>query len=151
MENLNVLSLVLATLVPSFIGFIFYNKALFGKAWMDSIGMTEEKYKEANMGKMMAISIAMSFLIAFFMLNFCNGAGQEGAFDSYKHGAAHGGIISFFFVTPLFISSGLFAQRSIKTALINGLYWAITLAVMGAILDGMNHFPNSPVAGAVGF
>ena len=147
MENLNVLSLVLATLVPSFIGFIFYHKALFGKAWMDSIGMTEEKYKEGNMGKMMAISIAMSFLIAIFMMNFTNGAGQEGAFDSYKHGAAHGGIISVFFVIPLFISSGLFAQRSIKTALINGIYWLITLVAMGAIMDGMNHFPNNPVVG----
>lgn len=147
MENLNVLSLVLATIVPTVTGFIFYHKALFGKAWMDSVGLTEEKQKEANMGKLIGFSVVMSFLIAFFMLNFCNGAGQEGVFDTYKHGAGHGAVISLFFVIPLFISNGLFAQQPMKTALINGLYWMITLAIMGAVLDGMNHFPNIPVVG----
>ncbi|NNF02415.1 MAG: DUF1761 domain-containing protein, partial [Bacteroidia bacterium] len=93
MENVSWLSLVIATLIPMVMGFIYYHKALFGKAWMDSIGMTEEKAKEANMGMVMGVSIVMSFLIAFFMLNFCNGLGQEGVageFDTFKHGAAHG-------------------------------------------------------------
>ena len=143
MENVNWLSLLLATLVPTIIGFIYYSKALFGKAWMDSIGMTEEKQKEGNMAVMMGVSLVMSFLIAFFMLNFCNGAGQEGEFDTFKHGAAHGGIISVFFVIPLFISNGLFEQKSWTNMLINGFYWLITLALMGGILDAMNHFPNT--------
>ena len=142
MENINWLSMVLATLVPMVVGFIYYHKALFGKAWMASIGMTEEKQKQGNMGMIMGISLVMSFLIAFFMLGFNNGFGQEGEFDTFKHGAAHGAIISLFFVIPIMITNGLFEQKSWSNMLINAGYWIITLAIMGAIVDGMNHFPN---------
>ncbi len=142
MENINWLSLVLATLVPIAIGFVYYHKALFGKAWMASIGMTEEKQKEGNMAMILGISLVMSFLIAFFMLNFCNGAGQEGEFDTFKHGAAHGGILSVFLIIPIFITNGLFEQKSWSNMLINAGYWIITLALMGGILDSMNHFPG---------
>ena len=144
MENVNWLSLVIATLVPMILGFIYYHKALFGNAWMDSIGMTEEKVKSANMGKIMGISLVMSFLIAFFMMNFCNGAGQEGEFDTFKHGVAHGAIISVFLIIPIFVSNGLFEQKSWTNILINAGYWLLTLAIMGGILDAMNHFPNAP-------
>lgn len=142
MENVNWLSLVLATLVPMVMGFVYYHKALFGKAWMKSIGMTDEKAKEANMPLVFGVSIVMSFLIAFFMLNFCNGVGQEGEFDTFKHGAAHGAIISVFIVIPIFITNGLFEQKSWSNMLINAGYWLITLAIMGGILDAMNQFPN---------
>jgi len=142
MENINVLSVVIAVLLPMIIGFIYYGKALFGKAWMDSIGMTEEKQKEANMAKVMGISLAMSLLLSLFMLGFCNGPGQEGEFDTFKHGAFHGAFVSILLVIPVFITNGLFEQKSWKNMLINGLYWLITLTLMGGILDAMNHFPN---------
>ena len=141
--EINWLGLVLATLVPMVMGFIYYHPKLFGTAWMDSIGMTEEKQKSANMGKIMGISVVMSFLIAFFMTGFCNGLGQEGEFDSFGHGAAHGAIITVFFVFPIFVSNGLFEQKSVKNMLINGLYWMITLALMGGIVDYFHHWPNA--------
>ncbi|MFT5166163.1 MAG: UDP-N-acetylmuramyl pentapeptide phosphotransferase/UDP-N-acetylglucosamine-1-phosphate transferase [Saprospiraceae bacterium] len=140
--EINWLSLVLATLVPTVVGFIYYHTALFGKAWMASIGMTEEKARSGNMPVMMGVSLVMSFLIAFFLLGFNNGLGQEAEFDTFKHGATHGVIISLFFVIPIMITNGLFEQRSWKNMLINAGYWIITLAIMGAIVDGMNHFPN---------
>ena len=144
MENsINWLSIVIAALIPMIIGMIYYSKPLAGKAWMSSIGMTDEKMKSANMPVMMVVSLVMSFLIAFFMMNFTNGAGQEGEFDSYKHGAFHGVLISIFFVIPISISRGLFEQTSWKAMIINGIYWLITLVAMGAVLDGMNHFSNA--------
>jgi hypothetical protein len=142
MENVNWLSLILAAFVPMIMGFIYYHKSLFGQVWMDSIGMTEEKAQEANMPVVFGVSFVMSFLIAFFLMNFNNGAGQEGEFDTFKHGAAHGVIISFFFVIPIFITNGLFEQKSWKNMLINAGYWLLTLAIMGGIVDVMNHFPN---------
>jgi len=140
MEKINILSLVIATLVPMIMGFVYYHKALFGNAWMASVGLTEEKIKEANMGVTMGVSLVMSFLIAFFMVGFCNGEGQEGVYDTYGHGAAHGVIISLFFVIPIFITNGLFEQKSWTNMLINAGYWLITLAIIGAVVDGMNHF-----------
>lgn len=142
MENINWLSLILATLVPMVVGFIYYHKALFGNAWMESIGLTEEKAKEANMGKMMLFMVLSAFLIAFFMLNFTNGPGQEGIYDTAAHGAYHGVLVTLFLVLPLFISNGLAERRPWKNIWINTMFWGICICLMGAILDAMNHFPN---------
>lgn len=139
MENVNWLSLVLAALVPMIVGFIYYHKALFGKVWMESVGLTEEKIKEANMAITMGLSLVVAFLIAIFMSNFCNGAGQEGEFDTFKHGAGHGLILSLFLIGPIFITNGLFEQKSWKNIFINIGYWLITLVLMGGIVDSMNH------------
>ena len=142
MGDVNILSIVIATLMPMILGMIYYSKPLFGKTWMASIGMTEEKQKEANMPVVMGVSIVMAFLMAMFLLSFCNGPGQEGEFDTFKHGAFHGGLAAFFLAIPVLVSNGLFEQRPWKSLLINGLYWFITLMLMGGVLDVMNHFPN---------
>lgn len=142
MGEINWIAMIIATLVPMITGFVYYHKALFGNAWMKSIGMTEEKTKSANMVKVMGISLLMSFLMAFFMLNFCNEFGQEGAFDTFKHGAFHGVLISLVLIVPAFVINGLFEQKSWFYILINSGYWILTLAIMGGILDAMHHWPN---------
>ena len=142
MENTNWLSLVLGALVPMIVGFIYYHKAVFGKAWMDSIGMTEEKAKQANMGLTFGISLVMAFILSFFLLGFNNSPGQEGQFDTFGHGAFHGAILAVFIVIPVFITNGLFEQKSWKNIFINIFYWVITLALIGGIVDVMNHWPN---------
>lgn len=142
MENTNWLSLVLSALVPMVVGFIYYHKAVFGKAWMDSIGMTEEKAKQANMGLTFGISLVMALILSFFLLGFNNSPGQEGQFDTFGHGAFHGVILAVFIVIPVFITNGLFEQKSWKNIFINIFYWVITLALIGGIVDVMNHWPN---------
>lgn len=146
MDKINWLSMVLATLTPVFIGFLYYHKAVFGKAWMDSIGMTDEKAKEANMVVIFGVSIVLSFLLSFLLLNFNNsGINQEGDFDTFKHGAWHGIFLAITTATPVMVINGLFEQKTWKNMLINVFYWIITLALMGGILDAMNHWKNIPM------
>lgn len=146
MDNINWLSMVLAVITPMFIGFIYYHKAVFGKAWMDSIGMTNEKAKKTNWAITFGVSIVFSFLLSFFLLNFNNdGINQEGDFDTFLHGAWHGAFIAIIIVTPVIVINGLFAPKSWKNMLINAFYWIITLALMGGILDAMNHWDNVPM------
>ncbi len=140
--EINWLSFIIATLTPTIVGFVYYHKAVFGSAWMQSIGMTEEKMQSANMTKVLSIAILVSALIAFFLLNFCNGPCQEAEFDSFKHGATHGAIISVFLILPILVTNGLYEQRSWKGVFIGFGYWIITLALMGGILDAMHHWPN---------
>ncbi len=147
MENVNWLSLIIAALIPMVVGFIWYHKAVFGNAWMASIGMTEEKAKKANMPVVFVISIVMSFLLAFFLLTNVDSPGQEGEFDSFKHGAFHGVLIGLFVAMPVMVTSGLFEQRSWKNLLINIGYWLLTMALMAGVLDAMNHWPNEAVIG----
>ena len=142
MENMNWLALFLAAIVPTVMGFLYYSPWLFGKAWMDSIGMTEEKQKEGNMPVIFGLSFLMAVLMAFFLTNFNNSIGQEGQFDTFGHGFAHGIVLSLFLIVPIFISNGLFEQKSWKNILINSGYWALTLGIMGGVVDAMNHWPN---------
>ena len=142
MENVNWLSMVIATIIPSIVGFIWYSKALFGQAWMDSIGMTEEKRKSANMPLIMGISLVLSFLLSFFLLNFNNSPADQDtvAFDTFQHGAWHGAFVGLIIIAPVIVSNGLFEQKGWKNILINLGYWVISLALMGGVLDAMNHW-----------
>ena len=141
MEEINWWSILLSTLTPSAIGYIYYHRLIFGKPWMNSIGFTEEKVRQANMPLVFGLSFVMAFLISFYLINFNNGPGQEGEFDNFGHGAVHGAFLSIFFIIPVFVMNGLFEQKSWKNMLLNAGYWLITLSVMGGILDAMNHWP----------
>lgn len=143
MENVNWLSMVIATIIPMIVGFIYYHPKLFGSAWMKSLGITEEDIKKQNMAKTYGIALVMSFLLAFFLLNFNNSPGQEGEFDTFKHGAFHGLFLSIVVAMPILMTNGLFELKNLKNIFINIGYWLITLVLMGGILDAMNHWPNA--------
>ena len=55
-----------AALVPMVMGFIWYNPKVFGTAWMQASGLTQETaMKGFNMPLVMGISLFVSFLLAF--------------------------------------------------------------------------------------
>lgn len=142
MENVNWISMVIATLIPMVVGFIYYNPKVFGNAWMNSLGITEEDIKKQNMAKTYGIAIVMSFILAFFLINFNNSPGQEGEFDTFKHGAFHGLFLGIVVAMPILMTNGLFELKNLKNIFINIGYWIITLVLMGGVLDAMNHWPN---------
>ena len=143
MKDINWFSLVLATLTPMFIGYFFYHKAVFGKAWMASVGMTDNPATKVNRIVTLGVSLLFSFLMSFFLLNFNNdGLNQEGDFDTFLHGAWHGTLLAIVVVIPVIVTNGYLGQRAWKNMLINICYWVITLALMGGILDAMNHWEN---------
>jgi hypothetical protein len=56
----------IAALVPTIMGFIWYNPKTFGKAWMDSCGLTQETaMKDFNMPLVFGVSLILSFFLAF--------------------------------------------------------------------------------------
>ena len=142
MEEINWLSLIIATLIPSITGMIYYHPKAFGNVWMKSLGLTEEQCKKANKTKMFGVSLIMAFLLSFFLLNFNNSPGQEGQFDTFAHGAFHAVFLTIFFAMPMLVINGLFELRNFKNLAINTLYWFINLALMGGIVDAMHHWPN---------
>lgn len=142
MEHINWLSVIFAVLIPIIMGFIYYHPKLFGTAWRNSLGLKEEDFDKQNKAKVFGIAIVMSFFLAFLLLNFNNGPGQEGQFDTFGHGAFHGLILGVFFAVPILVTNGLFEMRNLKNLAINALYWVITLMFMGGVLDAMNHWPN---------
>ncbi|HUR31841.1 MAG TPA: DUF1761 domain-containing protein, partial [Saprospiraceae bacterium] len=92
-ETTNWLAVIIAALIPMIVGFIYYHPKVLGKAWMNSLGITEADLKIGNMGLIYGICLVMSFILSFYLLGNVDGPGQEGAqgqFDTFKHGAAHG-------------------------------------------------------------
>ena len=134
--------MVIATFIPMVVGFVYYNPKVFGNAWMKSLGITEEDIKKQNMAKTYGIAIVMSFILAFFLLNFNNSPGQEGEFDTFKHGAFHGMFLTIVVAMPILMTNGLFELKNLKNIFINIGYWLVTLVLMGGVLDAMNHWPN---------
>jgi hypothetical protein len=43
---------------------------------------------------------------------------------------------------PVLVTNGMFELRNFKNLAINVVYWIITLALMGGVVDVMNHWPN---------
>ena len=146
MPQPNLLAIVIAALIPMFMGFIYYHPKVFGKAWMDSLGFKEEDMKKGNMGVILGISLVMSILLSMFLLVNVDGPGQEGPFDSFKHGAFHGTLIGFMVAMPVLVTNGLFERKNLKNLAINTVYWVITLALMAGVIDALNHWPNEAPA-----
>ena len=67
------------------------------------------------MGLMWGLSIVMAFVLSFFLINFNNGPGQEGEFDTFKHGAFHGAFIGVIIVAPTFIANGFLSKKPGRT------------------------------------
>lgn len=161
MESLNWYMLFVAALVPMIIGFIWYNPAVFGKAWMSASGMTDEKVKGGNMTVIFLVSYIMSVLLAFALVGavihqfhifslFANYApdvteGQTEQLNGlmaqfattnrgFGHGIMHGVITGITFATPILATNALFERKGFKYIAVNAGYWIVTIGLMGGIL-----------------
>lgn len=157
--DFNFLAILVAAIVPIFIGFVWYNPKLFGSAWMREAEMTEEKMKGGNMIVIFGVTLLLSFFLAFFLQSLTNH--QFGAFSlmggdptlakpsyqafmndyatafrTFKHGALHGFIAGLFMFLPIIAINALFERKSWKYIFINGGYWMVSLMAMGAIVCG---------------
>jgi hypothetical protein len=157
----NFLAVVVAALVPIFVGMIWYNPKVFGNTWMKESGMTEEKARQANMFKIFGLCLVYSFMLAVMMpvltihqfgpLGMIGGpdfietaqpsyeafmADYGDAFRTFKHGALHGFMSGLFLALPIIAIGSLFEQRSWKYIAISAGYWTVVMTLMGGIVCG---------------
>lgn len=159
MMEFNFLAILVAAIVPIILGFVWYNPKVFGTAWAREAEMTEEKMKRGNMPVIFLVSLVLSFILAFFLQSLTNHqmgafslmggdpalakpsyeafmADYGNAFRSFGHGALHGAIAGIFMYIPVIAINAMFERKSWKYILINGMYWTVCLAIMGAIVCG---------------
>jgi hypothetical protein len=65
--EINLLALLVATLMPTLIGFVWYHPKLFGNVWMRGTGLSEEHLKSGNMAVILGLSLFFSLLLAWTM------------------------------------------------------------------------------------
>ena len=152
----------LTALVPLMLGFVWYNPRVFGKAWIASAGLDEEKMKGANMPLIFGFVYLFAFMVALFMPhvvihqsglhslvggdpNSITDPALRAAYDmvvqgtlhnfrTFKHGAFHGTIMGVFAAIPLVGTAALFEGRGFRYIAINAGYWIVALALMGGIM-----------------
>ncbi len=125
---INWLAVGAASLVGFVIGFVWYGP-LFGKAWMQEAGLTEEDVENGNMAKIFGITfvlqVIMTFCLAMFLADDSIGI-SEGTFYGFLTGAG--------WILPTMIINNLYEQRSFKLSFIQGGYWVVVFTLMGLIL-----------------
>ena len=163
MLKINFVVLLLSALIPLVMGFIWYNPKIFGKAWMQASGLTEESMKGANMALIFGLTYLFSFLAAgaiqfmvihqfhlFSILINEPGINEKGSevnmlytscmekygtnFRTFKHGALHGTIGGILLATPIISINALFERKGFKYIAINAGFWTVCMSLMGGII-----------------
>lgn len=148
-----------AALVSFVVGFIWYNPKVFGTAWMNAAGLTEEKLKNGgrNMGVVFLLCYVFSFMAALIIQNivihqmgvysyFADSPDKMKAFmdaapefatkwRTFKHGAFHGAITGVFLALPMVAINAMFEMKPWKYIWINAGYWLVCFVLMGGILS----------------
>lgn len=145
MPPINWLAIIVAGLIPSIMGAIFYGP-LFEKQWLSSLGKTKEEMIPKNMAVTYGLALLMAMLLSMSMKmtieivhkDVVDGVIALTSFHTFKHGAFHGLMMCISFIVPVIVSLSLFQKNSGKNILLNVLFWCLTMAIMGGILDAWN-------------
>ena len=125
--SINYLAVVVAALISFLIGGLWYSPVLFGKAWMQELGFTDDDTK-GNMGMIFGTTFVLSLIIAFNLAAFL---GPEADF---AWGLTAGALAGIGWVATALGILYLFERRSMRLFLINAGYHAVTFTLMGGLL-----------------
>lgn len=126
-SNINWLSVVVAAASSFLVGGLWYGP-LFGKAWMNAFGFSEEQLAQRNLPVVFGGALLLA-LVAAFTLELFIGAEADLAF-----GLAAGFFAGVGWVATFMGIIYLFEMRPLKGFLINAGYSTVALTVMGSIL-----------------
>jgi hypothetical protein len=128
LSAVNWLAVIAATFTAFILGAIWYSRALFGKAWMQEVGLTEEAINSANMAKTFGTTIVLQ-LLAAIALSALLGRGSN-----WMEGLHTGLWIGIFWVATAYGVTYLFEQRPLRLWLINAGYYVVLYALMGTVI-----------------
>lgn len=145
MEGINWLAIIVAGLIPSAMGYLWY-EVLMKKQWLQSTGKSEEWFTEqGNMPMIMGTSLVLSIFLAFVIKVFIFTTHGDhlvpcadlidGSHNTFGHGMLHGAMYSAMWLIPFFVINGMFERKGPKNYWIHIAYWIISCAIMGGILD----------------
>lgn len=119
---------VVAAAVSSFlVGGLWYGP-LFGRVWMRASGITEEKAAQANMGRVMGLSLLLQLIAAGVLLMFIGPEASPG------FAVAAAASVGACWVAPALGVVYLFEQRPLAHWGVNAGYNVVAFTLMGVIL-----------------
>lgn len=125
---INHLAVLVAAISMFVLGGLWYGP-LFGKAWMDANGFTEQDLEKGNPAKQYGLSLLFAIIMAYNLAAFLGDSGT-----TMVWGATAGFLAGFGWVMLGVAIISLFEQRSWKYIIINGGYMTVAFTLMGLII-----------------
>lgn len=132
-SSINIFAVLVATLSTFLVGWLWYGP-LFGKAWMNAVGLTEEQIQQRNMVKVFGFAFIFELIMAFNLAVFLTGSPEAAEMMNAQMGAFYGFLAGFGWVFFALAVNSLYEQKSWKYIFINGGYWTVAFTIMGLIL-----------------
>lgn len=131
---INYTAVLVAGLIPMVMGFIWYGP-LFGKPWMQMVGMTPKMMEEAKkkgMGKKYTLMFFGALVMSYVLAQIVDYSFSA----TITEGMSVGFWVWLGFVATTMLSSSLFAVKSKPVALfaLDSGYYLVCLMLMGALL-----------------
>lgn len=127
LAELNWLAVLVAAIAAFILGGIWYSPKLFGNAWMEDVGLTEEAAAESNLAVVFGGAFVLIVIAAIFL-----GATID---DSNWLGGLHTGlVIGVAWVATAYGVTYLFERRPLRLFLVNAGYNICLFALMGTII-----------------
>ena len=130
--DVNEVTVLVAAIVNIALGFAWYSKSLFGKAWMKELGLTEASL-QANKKKMnttYALMTLASLIMAYVLGHFVILFGTE----TFMEGLQAGFWIWLGFIATTALNGVLWEKKSWNYYGITAGYYLVSLCLMGVIL-----------------
>lgn len=128
-SELNWLAVVAATVVAMVVGSVWYTPAVFGKAWMKSIGLKQKDFMDGSVQPMI-FAVVGSFVSAAAIGVLV----QVLALDSVWQGATFGILVALSLLATNKVMQSQFEKRPLAYNVITTSADVVTFALMGAIL-----------------
>jgi len=126
--GVNWLAVVVSTVAAFMLGGLWYSKALFGNAWMQEVGLTEDAVNNANMARTFGGTIVLQVIAATALSSFL------GSDSTWLGGLQTGLWVGLLWIASAYGVTYLFEQRSVRLFLINAGYYVVLYAIMGTII-----------------
>jgi hypothetical protein len=131
LQNLNYMSVAIATVSSYVLGFAWYHWAAFGEAWANALNLTKEEADNTEgLGGAFAVSLASGLTKAVFIAFLISALNITGVLSGVFLGAT---IAIVFTATSLGYYNG-FARTPSKLTLINSAHSIAELVLIGAII-----------------
>jgi hypothetical protein len=131
--DINYLAVLVAVIVSMVIGLVFYHRAVFGRAWMNLVGHTDETVGGGS-PLTYPIVVVASFLTAWVLAGaaFLAYKFYDGSF--FVSALITGWILWLSFTVARMLVHDLFDTRSLKLTALNALHEFITVTAMALIV-----------------
>jgi len=126
---INFLALLVAAIVKSVIGMIWYAPPVFGARWFKYVQCSEDEVKR-GMPKALLVDLIGNFVMAFVLVHATHYAGAQGPVQ----GAAVGFFNWLGFVFAVMVAGANPEKRPYKLVFLNSGYQLVGMMAMGAIV-----------------